>query len=197
MVLGGRKRDSVVAEGQGQGFLWLKYRILVCKIFYHNVYFTLLLGRWYLKQSFLVWTLTKPPYVVLSRGCYFKMVLCLGELGTTDYHSVYILVSDSFAYRSPLKTSLHELKGKKFQEKVVFFFDTELGAKRNIRILTSRFVVCLRNQLNGFDHELTHRNHWMKAGIPVWFLPMKCGEFFLCYSPTIQNLDLGKVFLEL
>ena len=115
------------------GIWWLIYRILVCKIFYHNVHFILSLGRWYLKQPFLVWTLTKPSYVVLSRGCYFNKVLCLGELGTTDYHSVYILVSDSFAYRSPLKNSLAQVKREKnLRENCVFYFDTEFGAKKEI-----------------------------------------------------------------
>ena len=80
------------------------------------------------------------------------MVLCLGELGTTDYHSVYILVSDSFAYRSPLKNSFARVKREKFQEKIVFYFDTEFEAKKNIRILTRRFLC---------------------------FLEMKCGEMFL------------------
>ena len=80
------------------------------------------------------------------------MVLCLGELGTTDYHSVYILVSDSFAYRSPLKNSFARVKREKFQEKIVFYFDTEFEAKKNIRILT-RWFLC--------------------------FLEMKCGEMFL------------------
>ena len=116
---------------EGGGFLWPKYRILVCKIFYHNVHFTLSLGRWYLKQPFLVWTLTKPSYVVLSRGCYFNKVLCLGELGTTDYHSVYILVSDSFAYRSPLKNSFARVKREKIpKENCVFLFDTKFGDKK-------------------------------------------------------------------
>ena len=59
------------------------------------------------------------------------MVLCLGELGTTDYHSVYILVSDSFAYRSPLKNSFARVKREKIpRENCVFFFDTEFGAKK-------------------------------------------------------------------
>ena len=80
------------------------------------------------------------------------MVLCLGELGTTDYHSVYILVSDSFAYRSPLKNSFARVKREKFQEKIVFYFDTEFEAKKNIRILT-RWFLC--------------------------FLEMKCEEMFL------------------
>ena len=80
------------------------------------------------------------------------MVLCLGELGTTDYHSVYILVSDSFAYRSPLKNSFARVKREKFQEKIVLYFDTEFEAKKNIRILTRRFLC---------------------------FLEMKCGEMFL------------------
>ena len=41
-----------------------------------------------------------------------SLPLCAGELGTTNYHSVYILVSDSFAYRSSLKK-------KKFPRKIV------------------------------------------------------------------------------
>ena len=114
------------------GIWWLIYRILVCKIFYRNVHFILSLG-WYLKQPFLVWTLKKPSYVVLSRGCYFNKVLCLGELDTTDYHSVYILVSDSFAYRSSLKNSLAQVKREKnLRENCVFYFDTEFGAKKEI-----------------------------------------------------------------
>lgn len=116
---------------EGGEFLWPKYRILVCKIFYHNVHFTLSLGRWYLKQPFLVWTLTKPSYFVLSRDCYFNKVLCSGELGTTDYHSVYILLNDLFAYRSPLKNSFARVKREKIpNENCVFFFDTEFGAKK-------------------------------------------------------------------
>ena len=104
------------------GIWWLIYRILVCKIFYHNIHFILSLGRWYLKQPFLVWTLTKPSYVFLSR-----------ELGTTDYHSVHILVSDSFAYRSPLKNSLAQVKREKnLRENCVFYFDTEFGARKEI-----------------------------------------------------------------
>ena len=100
------------------------------------------------------------------------MVLCLGELGTTDYHSVYILVSDSFAYRSPLKNSFARVKREKIQrENCVFFFDTEFGTKKNIRILTPR------NQWNG--HWMTYRNHRMKAGVPPCFLEMSCGEMFL------------------
>ena len=132
MVLGEQRGIQwLPTKYKGGGFLWLIYRILVCKIFYHNVHFILSLGRWYLKQPFLVWTLTKPSYVVLSRGCYFNKVLCLGELGTIDYHSVYILVSDSFAYRSPLKNSFAQVKREKnLRENCVFYFDTEFGAKK-------------------------------------------------------------------
>ena len=50
------------------------------------------------------------------------MVLCLGELGTTDYHSVYILVSDSFAYRSPLKNSFARVKREKIPREIVCSF---------------------------------------------------------------------------
>ena len=93
------------------------------------------------------------------------MVLCLGELGTTDYHSVYILVSDSFAYRSPLKNSFARVKREKIpRDNCVLFFDTEFGAKKNIRILTPR------NQWNG---------HRMKKRVPPCFLEMSCGEMFL------------------
>ena len=132
MVLGEQRGIQwLPTKYKGGGFLWLIYRILVCKTFYHNVHFILLLGRWYLKQPFLVWTLTKPSYVVLSRGWYFNKVLCLGELGTIDYHSVYILVSDSFAYRSPLKNSFAQVKREKnLRENCVFYFDTEFGAKK-------------------------------------------------------------------
>ena len=130
---GGQERGTQWSptKCEGGGFLWPKYRILVCKIFYHNVHFTLSLERWYLKQPFLVWTLTKPSYVVLSRDYYFNRfcaraswVLLITTM-STSYWVTHLHIG------VPLKTRLHELKGKKFQMKIVCsFLILSLGPKK-------------------------------------------------------------------
>ena len=94
------------------------------------------------------------------------MVLGSGELGTTNYHSVYILVSDSFAFRSPLKNSFARVKKEKFQEKIVCSILIQNLEPKKICILTRRLFVWLRNQWNGFDHSVAHRNNVMEAGFP-------------------------------
>ena len=92
------------------------------------------------KAAILSMNFNKPSYFVLSRDCYFNKDLCSGELGTTDYHSVYILLNDLFAYRSPLKNSFARVKREKIpKENCVFFFDTEFGDKKVCVFLHSGF----------------------------------------------------------
>ena len=59
----------------------------------------------------MVTTVTKPHYRFI-RGYYSNMVSCSGKYETTNYGSVYILVSEWFIYMScvPIKIRLHKLE---------------------------------------------------------------------------------------